>query len=147
MIKPKRKFGKKRSFKRIFFTFLIGLLVLAALGLGATDLFVKSLTFSEGYRVGNIVKLSQKGVIFKTWEGQLNLGGVDADGQGGFSPIWNFSVYQSNEEVRQAIDRAVQDESRVKLYYREKFFTLPWRGDTKHFVYKVESADSDGRNN
>ncbi len=143
MIKPKSKFKKERSFKKIFFGGLLVIFIVAVLGLLGTDLFVSSFTFSDGYRVGTIVKLSKKGVVFKTYEGQLNLGGVDADGEGGFSPIWNFSVYQGDDEVRQAISNAVDNEERVKLFYKEKFFRLSWRGDTKHFVYKVERAEKD----
>lgn len=143
MIKPKKKFKSGRSFKRIFMIGLVLTLLVGGLGMGATDLFVRSFNFSDGYRVGTIVKLSKKGVLFKTYEGQLNLGGVDADGEGGFSPIWNFSVYQGDDEVRTAISNAVDNEERVKLFYQEKFFSLSWRGDTKYFVYKVESADKD----
>jgi hypothetical protein len=32
--------------------------------------------YSQGSRVGIITKFSEKGFLFKTWEGQLNLGGI-----------------------------------------------------------------------
>ena len=41
--------------------------------------------YSEGMRTGVLVKFSQKGVIWKSWEGQLNLGSV-------VPTVWEFSV-------------------------------------------------------
>jgi hypothetical protein len=32
--------------------------------------------YSDGSRVGVVTKLSRKGLICKTWEGQMNLGGM-----------------------------------------------------------------------
>ena len=43
------------------------------------------LTYSEGYRSGQLVKVSYKGLVFKTWEGQLSQG--VSDGQ-----VFKFSI-------------------------------------------------------
>ncbi len=112
----------------------IGLLVLIIL---AYFLFGSN---SDGTRAGTIVKLSHKGVMIKTIEGQLNLGGFAYDSGSPTSSLWDFSVDSDQKEVIKALEEANLNGHRVMLYYKEKFYTLPWRGDTKYFVYKVEKA-------
>lgn len=97
-------------------------------------------SYSTGSRAGTIVKLSQRGVAFKTLEGQLNLGGLTSESGSPASSLWDFSVDNGDKEVITALEEANLNGHRVKLYYNEKFYKLPWRGDTKYFVYKVEKA-------
>lgn len=93
-------------------------------------------SFSNGTRAGVVIKLSKKGVIFKTYEGQLNTGGfADSDGQL-TSSIWAFSVV--DDQVVRDLSDAELSGQRVKLHYNEKFYKLFFRGDTKYFVNKVE---------
>lgn len=89
-----------------------------------------SMNYSKGSRAGRVVKLSEKGVLFKTWEGQMNF----EDNQ----KFWEFSIQGSQEQVRTNIDQAMEENKRVKLHYKEKYITFPWRGDTKYLIYKVE---------
>ena len=97
--------------------------------------------YSDGYRVGRIIKLSHKGYAFKTWEGTLDFGYLQTDPQAGVATrIWDFSVPDDAADVRKDIDAAIAGDYKAKLYYREKYVRLPWRGDTRHFVYKVERA-------
>ena len=96
-------------------------------------------TYSDGYRIGSIIKISKKGYVFKTYEGQLNLEFFPGSGpntQGVTQNIWDFSV--NDKKVSDAIEIAVNNNSRVKLYYDEKYYRLPWRGETKYIVNKVE---------
>lgn len=94
--------------------------------------------YSDGTRVGSLVKLSRKGYVFKTYEGQLMVGGM-SDGTGTFnSTTWDFSVDDSNKSVVEALERSQKTGQRVSLHYEEKFFQLPWNGDTKYFVVSVE---------
>lgn len=100
--------------------------------------FVIYVNFSEGKRAGELIKMSRKGVLFKTYEGQLNTGGF-SEGDGDItSSIWHFSVKSSNEDVLQDIDEAIDGGYRVKLYYEEKYMNVFFLGDTKYFVTKVE---------
>ena len=100
--------------------------------------FVIYVNFSEGKRAGELIKMSSKGIIFKTHEGQLNTGGF-SEGSGDItSSIWHFSVKSSNDEVLQDIDNAIDGGYRVKLYYEEKYMNVFFLGDTKYFVTKVE---------
>ncbi len=121
-------------FKKI----LLWLLFIAIAGTTLFFTFVIYVNYSEGKRAGEVIKLSQKGVLFKTYEGQLNTGGF-SEGDGDItSSIWHFSVRKSDKEVLQAIDDAIDGGYRVKMYYHEKYVKLFFLGDTKYFVYKVE---------
>ena len=95
-------------------------------------------TFSEGSRNGTVIKLSSKGVMFKTYEGQLNVGAYIHEGNGPATTLWPFSVPKDNQKVLDDINEAIDNSRRVKLHYKEKLMTLPWRGDTKYLIFKVE---------
>lgn len=101
-------------------------------------LFFYYANYSSGYRAGVPTKISKKGVIFKTYEGTLNVGGLTNSADGTIPTTWDFSVKKSDKEVLDKIDDAIQNSGRVKLLYKEKYVKLFWRGDTKHFVYDVE---------
>lgn len=95
--------------------------------------------YSTGYRAGIIMKMSRKGMLIKTYEGQLNTGGFSGDVTGGdmTSMIWDFSVRSSNEKTIKDIENAVNQGKRVKVYYKEKYFRVPFLGETKYFVDSV----------
>ncbi len=94
-------------------------------------------SYSEGDRTGTIIKLSKKGYVFKTWEGQLNLEFFPGSGKNSTtSNIWDFSV--ANQQVVELINQAMDESRRVKLHYDEKYYRLPWRGETKYMVTKAE---------
>jgi len=121
--------------------FLLSLLLVAALIVSGGVWFATAADYSEGYRVGKVIKLSNKGYLFKTWEGTLDFGYLQTDPQGGVATrIWDFSVAPGDDQVRKDIDAAIAGDYKVKLHYREKYVRLFWRGDTNHFVFKVEKA-------
>ncbi|WP_031529722.1 hypothetical protein [Dyadobacter crusticola] len=94
--------------------------------------------YSEGKRGGFITKLSNKGYLFKTYEGELRMGGLyEGDGTMNSSE-WVFSVSAKNKDAISKLEEAIKNGHRVSLTYEEKFFTLPWNGDTKYFVTNVE---------
>jgi len=101
-------------------------------------LFFNYANFSSGYRAGVPIKVSKKGLLFKTWEGQLNVGGLTSSPEGAIPSTWEFSIYAHGEEVRDKIEEAISGGKRVKLHYHEKYVRFFWKGDTKYFVYKVE---------
>jgi hypothetical protein len=115
---------------------LIGITITGAV---LITLFALYANYSSGYRVGRVIKISEKGYVFKTHEGQLNTGGF-SEGDGDItSSIWNFSVKKNDTEILEQIKNANKD--MVRLYYDEKFITIPFLGDTKYFITKVESVD------
>ncbi|MDX5583500.1 MAG: 6-phosphogluconate dehydrogenase [Aureibaculum sp.] len=95
-------------------------------------LFIYYATYSEGYRAGELVKFSHKGVVFKTWEGEISQGVSEAQ-------IFSFSVEDNEKQVIKDL-QDFQGQS-VKLMYKERFATFSWLGDTKYFVTKVEKTE------
>ncbi|MCB0473378.1 MAG: 6-phosphogluconate dehydrogenase [Flavobacteriaceae bacterium] len=94
-------------------------------------LFIYYVPYSQGYRSGQLVKISHKGVLFKTWEGEISQGVSQ-------SQIFQFSVQSSEKEV---IDQLKDLQGQyVKLTYEERFATFPWLGDTKYFITEVEKT-------
>ena len=120
--------------------FLIIFLLLSVLIVGGYALFLFKFNYSEGFRVGTIGKFSQKGFVFKTWEGQMRLmQGVTQDATGTLmANDWSFSVLGSQEPVIAAINQASTYGHPVKLFYKEKIQQIGFLGDTQYFVYKVE---------
>ena len=124
----------KKVFRKLTLI-IIGLFVLIML-------FFYYANYSSGYRAGVPTKISHKGVVFKTYEGTLNVGGLTNTNDGTIPTTWDFSVRSSNPEVLDKIDLAIQNSHKVKLLYREKYVKLFWRGDTKYFVYDVEIIEN-----
>ena len=121
-----------KTAKIIFFA-----VVVLVLAIGSYFVFGN---YSQGTRAGTVVKMSHRGVIFKTYEGQLNLGGFSGETGSPASSLWDFSVDGSKDELIKQLEDASLNGKRVKLYYNEKFYNFSWRGDTKYFIYKVETA-------
>lgn len=122
---------------RLGLVILIGIL---ALGLTFFGFYLFG-NYSKGSRAGTVVKMSERGVMLKTWEGQLNLGGLSGETGSPASSLWNFSVDDSEAEVLKALEAASLSGGRLKLYYKEKFVQFDFRGDTKYFIYQVETPD------
>jgi hypothetical protein len=91
--------------------------------------------FSGGEQVGKVIKISNKGYVFKTWEGQLNTGEIQ---QG----MWDFSVKPSDKIILGELRDAMRSGKRVALYYDEKYVSIPFLGDTKNFITKVEVLEN-----
>jgi hypothetical protein len=94
--------------------------------------------YSEGERAGTVSKMSKKGFVFKTYEGQLNLGGLSGETGSPASSLWSFSVSGSETGVVQSLESALLNGKRVKIHYVEKYYTFPWQGETSYFIDKVE---------
>jgi len=120
---------------------LIKIVAVVVLLLVATFAFLNFASFSSGYRAGVPIKVSHKGVLFKTWEGQLNVGGLTSNAQGAIPTTWEFSIADDNVEARNKIDEAITKGKRVKLQYEEKYVKFFWQGDTKYFIQEVEILD------
>ena len=123
------------TFKKVLiFILIIGLGVLAFLYFG---------TYSEGTRAGIIMKVSKRGAIVKTWEGQMNLQtfGAIKDPNNIISETFTFSVERGNEELIKKLNKAALSGQRVNLKYIERYIKVFWRGDTNVFAIDVETQD------
>jgi len=113
---------------------VLSIVVIAAIALLAIYyLVIYFVPYSEGYRSGELIKFSSKGVLVKTWEGEISQGISGAQ-------IFSFSVLDKDEQVIQGL-KDFQGEY-VKLTYIERFGTFFWLGDSKYFVTKVEKESS-----
>ncbi len=103
-----------------------------------TFVFLNVANYSSGFRAGVATKLSQKGIIIKTNEGTLNVGGLTNTSEGTIPTTWDFTIKRSADSVVTKLDKAILNGDRVKLQYHEKYVKFFWYGDTKYFVYDVE---------
>jgi hypothetical protein len=93
--------------------------------------FYRTYETSEGTRTGMLFKISKKGYVFKTYEGQLHLGGSQMMSQ---ASIWDFSV--KNETVYNQI-QALEGKN-VKLHYKQLINPFIWQGETEYIVYQAD---------
>ena len=113
--------------------FLVIIIGIAALSAVCYFTFLYNATYSEGVRSGELIKFSSKGMVFKTYEGELSQGISGAQ-------IFIFSVLDSQEQV--ITDLKALEGHYVKLTYEERYKTFPWWGDSKYFITAVKKEDS-----
>ena len=115
--------------KKVLFIFLLTLAVIAT----AYYAVLYYVPYSEGTRTGELIKFSSKGILVKTWEGEISQGISGAQ-------IFPFSVMGSKEKVIEQLQE--YQGNYVKLTYVERFGTFFFWGDTKYFITKVEKEQS-----
>ncbi len=119
--------------------FLARFILIAAVVLVAIFLFINYAVYSEGTRAGVVIKVSKKGMIFKTWEGQLNLQSFGAiNSSNALAEVFSFSIEKGNEELYKTLEDVSLTGERVNLHYQEKYAVLPWKGDSKFFIVKID---------
>lgn len=115
--------------RKIIFISIIGLFLAVA---GYFTILYYA-TYSEGDRTGELIKFSNKGYIFKTWEGEISQGISGAQ-------IFKFSVLDKEEAVINQL-KGLQGQY-VKITYVERYKTFAWWGDTKYYVTNVQKESS-----
>jgi hypothetical protein len=124
---PRRKHGLR------LWLWAISLLLFAAIGLAAYTAGSLAFVYSSGQRTGYVQKLSSKGWVCKTYEGELAMTTVP-----GTAPqIFRFTVRDPN--VVRDIDQA--SGSRVVLDY-DQHVGIPTNcfGETEYFVTRVRKV-------
>jgi len=135
-----RTFGEQiaRTTRRV-----LRVILLAAVVLGVSFFCLAYWgTYDEGVRAGTVLRISKKGMIFKTYEGQLNVQTFGSFKNA--NPImeaFDFSVLASDEDVINDLEAVALSGERVNLHYVSRYAIFPWRGDTKYFITKVERLD------
>jgi len=115
---------------------LVLLVVLVVIAIAVAGYTYVSLhwSYSDGERAGVLQKLSHKGLVCKTWEGELAMSTVP----GVVPTIWEFTVRDAAvaENVRAALGK------RVALHYTEHHGVPgPCFGDTPYFVDGVRIVE------
>ncbi|MBL7826000.1 MAG: hypothetical protein JNJ57_05175 [Saprospiraceae bacterium] len=121
-VKQKAKQVAKRTLWIVLASFLV---------FSAGYYFYRTYTISEGSRSGNLFKISKKGIVFKTFEGQLHLAG---SAMLTTQSTWDFSA--KNAAVYAELQKF--EGKMVKCHYKQMVHAFPWQGDTDYIVYKVE---------
>jgi hypothetical protein len=123
--------------KKIGYWALVILIVI----LVAVVYFKYGFTYSKGYRAGLLQKFSEKGVIFKTYEGEMILSSVQSNANVALaSEKFLFSV--TDEAVAKQMEQ-IQGKQ-VVVHYREKNGALPWQGESFYIVDSVRLSDVSG---
>jgi len=92
-------------------------------------------TYSEGYRAGLLQKFSSKGMIFKTYEGEMILSSVSSNRDVALASE-KFLFTMTNKALVRQFD-TLQGEM-VIVHYKQKNGRLPWQGDTPYLVDSVK---------
>lgn len=124
-----------RSIRR-FFRALFLIILIIIIGIFS---FLYFGIYDEGVRAGTVVRVSKKGVVFKTYEGQLNLQSFGAlKGTTPFAETFDFSIEKSKKDVVRELEAVSLSGERVNLHYIKRYMKFPWRGNTKYFIREVE---------
>lgn len=94
--------------------------------------------FSNGTRAGIVTKLSEKGIIYKSWEGEMLM--ALPSGAGTVIPeTFAFNVApQAVEKVKTALTTG----ERVELVYRQ-WWSKPWSIDHDYVIIDVRFQPTD----
>jgi hypothetical protein len=113
---------------------LLGVVLTPVLLLGAWTAIALSYTYSEaGHRAGYIQKLSHRGWICKTWEGELAMVNIPGAAQERFP----FTV--RSDSLARVMSKMMG--SRVSITYEQhKGVPTSCFGDTEYYVIGVEPA-------
>lgn len=121
--KPKSKF-KKFAYVTLFILVLVGV----------GYYFVCGMTYSDGTRSGVLTKVTRKGYVFKTYEGEINIGGIN-QGEGTIIPLTIFRFSTTKKQIYDSLE--VYQGRKVVLKYRQVIKNLVWQGETDYFVEHV----------
>jgi hypothetical protein len=110
---------------------LVGILAVAGLTLALWVWIMTSWSYSSGERAGWVQKLSRKGYVCKTWEGEMAM--VSLPGSVPEKFLFTVREDATAKKINELIGR------RVSLFYEEHIL-LPSScfGETRHFVKSVK---------
>jgi hypothetical protein len=115
-------------------------ILLIALTLGiATLAFLYFGVYERGVMSGKVLRITEKGMVFKTFEGKLNLESFGA--LKGASPVaetFDFSVESNQADVIKQLEEVSLSGERVSLHFVKRYMKFPWRGDTSYFIESVD---------
>lgn len=94
--------------------------------------------YSEGERTGVVVKFSRKGLLIKSWEGTMNLGGMSG-GSNTVPNTWDFTV--TDHRFISEIQSALESGRPVTIKYIQ-WLLSPIRMDSDYEVVRVKTGGS-----
>ena len=121
--------------KRKIIATLLGLVILLALLAAGWVWFTLHWSYSEGERTGYVQKLSHKGWLCKTWEGEIAMVTMP----GAIPEKFEFTV--RDESIADQINAAAGH--RVTLHYQQhKFIPTTCFGETEYFIDGIRDVES-----
>lgn len=122
--------------KRCAGTLALGLMLAGVGGCGGCGA-----NYSEGDRTGVITKFSKKGLSVKSWEGEMNLGGLRTvhDDKGNASAVANVWAFHASDDMAPKIQEAMKKGAPVTLHYHQ-WFMGPSSQDSDYDVTEVTPA-------
>jgi len=113
---------------------ILGYIVVVVLALGGYILVVTSWSYSSGERAGWVQKLSSKGWLCKTWEGEMAMVSMP----GTTTEKFHFTVW--DEDIAEQINKVMG--KRVALHYEEKKgIPTSCFGETRYYITSVSVVD------
>lgn len=146
MFSNRNRYNSYNSFDRGFnfmqFFVISGIILVALTLIGTVAVaFVGGAfpNYSEGERSGTVYKISHKGLVFKSYEGEMNLGGMAADANGQMvANTFRFSV--KDPAIVEEINKATNNGKRVTLTYTQ-YFIAPIKLETPYVIVGVKGIE------
>ena len=113
----------------VFFLLFFGRTIWGTIGI--------NIPYSEGERKVQIVKITSRGLLWKTWE----IEGIMAPGHGiATTYVWDFSIDNINpakNELLQKLNDAYAGGRTVNIRYKQMAGCVPWRSKTTYFAKEI----------
>jgi hypothetical protein len=120
---------KKSGFRKFLRWFVFILLLTIAVVIWRKYYFV----FGEGVKSGELNYVVRKGYVFKTWEGKMIQRGTK---EMMMSNEFVFSI--KNDSIAHILEQ--NSGKCFDLHYKEYLGVIPWRGNTKFIVDRVDKV-------
>ena len=131
----------KKAFTLIELLVVLGVIVLLVGGCGAKLLGARGIEYSDGSRTGLNYKISKKGIMWKTYEGELSLRLTARDSEGGLvNQIFQYSV--SDPSVAKDIETFSAGGKPITLHYKEYLLRGYKYGSTGYDIVKVSGGEA-----
>lgn len=127
---------ERRSNKKRIFLIIGTLVVLLLLIFLVRDRYFH--VYNQSNVKGRIIDIGLKGSVFETYEGKL----MSYDVQAPNSVVkqeFEFSV--SDDSIAHTLGRLKQTPIAVQLEYNEYKSSVPWRGNSRYVVTKIDTVD------
>ena len=116
--------------KRVLGIIVLVAVVVLLLFIGTRYYFV----FGEGVKAGTLNYIVKKGYVFKTYEGEMILTGLQSRAPNSMqSNEFSFSI----EDAALAQKLMLNSGREMQLHYKEYLGSVPWRGYSKFIVDSV----------
>ncbi len=126
---PTQIVPKKSKLKKFALIFTLSLILIWFI-----YYFICGWTYSEGTRSGILTKVSKKGFVFKTYEGEMNVGGF-SQGDGTIMPATMFKFSIPDKKIYDELEST--QGNKVVLHYKQVYKNFFWQGETDYFIHQV----------